>query len=59
MNKWKRFMGMYEKIEYMIFTEDGKIIGPCWPNAGTFHLMKDGTVIDGTQVIAIKKFADE
>jgi hypothetical protein len=52
-------MGMYEKIEYMIFTEDGKIIGPCWPNAGTFHLMKDGTVIDGTQVIAIKKFADE
>lgn len=53
--KWKRFTGQYNKIEYMIFTEDGVILGPCWPNAGTFHIMSTGgSVIDGTRVIAIK-----
>jgi hypothetical protein len=39
----------------MIFTEDGVILGPCWPNAGTFHVMREGAVIDGTRVIAIKE----
>lgn len=55
MNLWKRFTGHYHKTEYMIFTEDGVILGPCWPNAGTFHVMREGAVIDGTRVIAIKE----
>lgn len=52
---WKRFTGQYDKTEYMIFTEHGIILGPCWPNAGTFHVMKTGKVINGTEVIAIKE----
>jgi len=51
---WKRFTGQYSKTEYMIFTEDGEIFGPCWPNAGTFHVMDDGRIIEGNKVIAVK-----
>ena len=36
-HKWKQYDFNYEKEWYDIELHDGSIIGPCWPNAGSFH----------------------
>ena len=56
MKKWKRFDGTYDKVSYMIFTVDGLILGPCWPNAGTFHVMSRNKIIDADMVVAVKEY---
>lgn len=52
MHRWEKYDGRYVKEEYMVRTRDKVIHGPCWPNAGVFHLLDghSGEVIDGEDV---------
>lgn len=51
---WEKYTGKYSKVDYMVKTKNGDIYGPCWPNAGEFHLL-DGSnkVIHGTFVAEV------
>ena len=52
---WERFNGEYKKKECYVFTKQGSILGPCWPNANTFHLMDgSGDIVIADDCVAIK-----
>lgn len=46
---WKDYKGEYTKQEYDIVS-DGFVYFNCWPNAGTFHHLQTGQVIQGEAV---------
>ena len=52
---WQPYTGKYTKDEYYVRTKEGEIFGPCWPNAGMFHLLDGSCVIDGCNVTEVKK----
>ncbi len=56
---WERFNGDYKKKECYIFTNLGCVIGPCWPNADTFHLMDgSGIIVKADDCLAIRYIND-
>ena len=52
---WKQYDKNYKKTEYSIFTDDGEIHSPCWPNAGTFHVMGKDFQVPEDRVLAVKE----
>jgi hypothetical protein len=50
---WKFYTGEYDKIEYAILLKDGTTRNSCWPNAGTFHDLESGDVIQEDDVLMI------
>lgn len=50
---WKFYNGDYDKIEYSVLLKDGTTRYYCWPNAGTFHDLESGDVIDEDDVLMI------
>lgn len=51
---WEFFTGVYDKIEYSVKLKDGSVRSYCWPNAGKFHDLESGDVVNGDDVLAIK-----
>lgn len=54
--------GIYEKRFCYIKLKNGKILGPCWPNAGTFHVLTpdaDAKRIDREDVTSIRYLTEE
>jgi len=57
--KWVKYTGEYEK-EFYDVRVGSAIYGPCWPNAGSFHVCKgidEGRNINGNNVTWIRKAA--
>lgn len=54
---WEDYRGDYDKCEYDVVS-DGYVYFNCWPNAGTFHHMKTGHVIQGEAVELFRKSKD-
>ena len=51
---WHKYSGEYLKVIYYIKTASNEVLGPCWPNAGVFHLMDgSGRIVDGEDVEAV------
>ena len=50
-------MGNYEKQEYDILLKSGEIKTNCWPDAGKFHCLSNGTITMGFNVSQIRKSA--
>jgi hypothetical protein len=55
---WHPFRNKYTKIEYDIKCKDGTIYEECWPNAGHFHHLEDGTLIKCDDVAEIRLTQD-
>ena len=59
---WALFTGECRKMFHFIKLKDGKIYGPCWPNASTFHTLymsEDRKVIPVKEVSYIKEIIDK
>ena len=54
---WNKFDKSYKKEKCFVKLKDGKVYGPCWPNAGMFHVLyinQDRKEISDNEVESIK-----